>query len=58
MKQYAVDTTKEEYIIEKTYMHMWGIWVAEKDYKKYEPLELFQTRQQAEEYEQELLGNI
>jgi len=43
-----------EYIIWESWKG-WGVWVAEKGWRTCEPLEIFKSRQQAEEYEQELL---
>ena len=42
-----------EFIIEEDWRG-WGVWVACKNYKKYNALEYFSKRSQAEEFEHEL----
>jgi hypothetical protein len=44
-----------EFIIHE-YWKGFGVWYAEPNWIKKEPLEIFATRQQAEEYEQQLFS--
>lgn len=43
-----------EYIIHKDWRG-WGVWEATPDWREYNSLEYFATRQQAEDYEETLL---